>query len=88
MRDYSGEDGRHDSFCLRVCPRYVSCIQLMIAISPKVLQLEVGQVQEDVLMAEYLGTLKIEPTSFKQTFTGRQLGPNEVLTKCTSSHLE
>jgi hypothetical protein len=49
-------------------------------------------------MLEYLGTLKIEvsygceclasilanaqPTSFKQTFTGRQLGPNEVLTKC------
>lgn len=39
-------------------------------------------------MTEYLGTLKIEPTSFKQTFTGRQLGPNEVLTKCTPSYLQ
>jgi len=35
-------------------------------------------------MVEYLGTLKIEPTTFKQIFTGRQLGPNEVLTKCAS----
>ena len=59
-------------------------MKLMIAISRKVHQLEVSQVQEDVLMTEYLGTLKIEPTSFKQTFTGRQLGPNEVLTKCDS----
>ena len=60
----------------------------MIAISPKVPQLEVSHVSNELLMIEYLGTLKIEPTSFKQTFTGRQLGPNEVLTKCTSSHLE
>jgi hypothetical protein len=56
----------------------------MIAISPNVHQLEVSHVPNEQLMTEYLGTLKIEPTTFKQTFTGRQLGPNEVLTKCTS----
>ncbi|WWD16391.1 hypothetical protein CI109_100817 [Kwoniella shandongensis] len=40
-----------------------------------------GELNKGVPAGSYIGTLSIEDKTFKQTFSGNQLGPNEVLTK-------
>ncbi|ORY29782.1 hypothetical protein BCR39DRAFT_588155 [Naematelia encephala] len=40
-----------------------------------------GELPKGPPAGSYLGTLVIEDKTFKQTFSGQQLGPNEVLTK-------